>query len=201
MIRTILVSIAVVGALAGCGSDSKSSKTSSATDATSAESSSDPTSAAPADDHAAAVAAFAIEQAKTAGFNYDADCVAGVVAKLNDADLELLYTSTLDTSPDPSTPELSADGQALSGDLFACAKTGGADHELVDSVLADLEASGSTAGIDLDCAKTQLATLSNEQLEALRDAKPDSTDPKVAAAAFVLLDCLTLPDATATSGS
>lgn len=202
MIRALIATTALATTLVACGADSRSSTAStngSTGSSATVGSSADNAGSTPAatSDHATTVIDYAIAQAATAGFTYDRVCVTGVVAKLSDADLELLYESTLTST----SPHLSDGGQALGDDLFACSQVGDANQTLVDQVVAKIEADGSASGLDPACVQTRLATLSDEQLQALLDSGPETTDPKARGAAFVLLDCLRLPDATATATS
>jgi hypothetical protein len=124
--------------------------------------------------------------------------VATLVAKLSDADVGLLATAAADTSPDATTPPLSAEGEARGNSILDCSQ-GSTNQDLIDQAAAVVLGQDSTGLLDTDCLNTKLATLSDEQLQLIIDSDPTSTDPRLSAAAFTLFECLTQPDSSTAS--
>jgi len=125
-----------------------------------------------------------------------------LVAQLSPEDLALLDAASADTSPDATDPELSDEGEVLGEQVVECLVDGEADPALVTAAKERLLSEGSN-GIDTECLETNLAKLDDAQLQALIDAEPDTTDPKVLSAASLVLGCYSFDtgDSAPASGS
>jgi hypothetical protein len=128
MYRTLMLGIAVAGlALAGCGSDGGGDGASGDLGGPQA-----------------AAAAATIESASSSGLQLDEACVNDLAAQLSDEDAEAIVSGGDDA-------EISAEGQALGGELLGCADA----DALVDAIIAGINESGQE--IDEDCARAELA--------------------------------------------
>lgn len=105
------------------------------------------------DDQRAVVVNSVLSSALGAGLTMDKGCVAGVVAKLSDADLALLAEAL--GRHDGSRPDLSAEGTDLADELNSCAQLNGDATE---------SSSGSASAEDV-CAKVD-----SSKIAALNDS-------------------------------
>ncbi len=154
--------------LAACGSDDKGS----------------------ASDPRATVVDSIVARMKQFGFEADRACVADLVRQLDDADFALMEAATQNTATDATDPELSEAGEALGDQMGECLDQKNADSPLIDEVLAAFESSDHAGmTLDEDCARKQLGTLGDEQLQAFLDLGPDTTDVQAAPGQLALLGC------------
>ncbi len=143
-----------------------------------------------ASDPRGAVADAIVARMKQFGFQADRECVAGLVGQLDDADFALMEAATKDTAPDATDPELSEAGEALGDQMSECLDQKNAESPLIQEVL-DVFESSDHAGmtLDEDCARKQLGTLGDDQLQAFLDLGPDTTDVQAAPGQLALLGC------------
>jgi hypothetical protein len=184
--------------VAACSSDSKSSSTTSsaASDSTTAGSPAGTAgSGSGSSSDVQAVTARVVTEASKVGYSLDEACVAKLVATLPPADLALLADAAGDTTPGATTPALSSAGDAIGSSILKCSK-GSSNQALIDQAAAVVLGQESTSSLDPECVKKQLATLSDEQLQLIVDSGPESTDPRLGAAAYALFDCVGLTDST-----
>jgi hypothetical protein len=191
----------VVG-MAACSSDAKSTATTAADTAAAGAATSDavPTDATLSgdpDDARQTVAAFTIAQGAQFGYTLDEDCVAGVVAKLSDADVTLLAESTLDTAPGATSPPLSDEGEQLGTMVLDCAKTN-TNTDLVEQASQTILGSANGGSLDPDCVRKSFSRLTDEQLQLVIDSGPESTDERLQPVGISLLDCLDTSSDTVT---
>lgn len=202
--------LAFVGGIAACSSDANSTATTKAT-AGVATTEAAPTDATPTDqestgatlsgdpnDARQTVVAFTIAQGAQFGYTLDEECVAGVVAKLSDADVTLLAESTLDTAPGATSPPLSDEGEQLGTTVLDCAKTN-TNTDLVERAAQTILGSANGGSLDPDCVRTSFARLTDEQLQLVIDSGPESTDERLQPVGISLLDCLDTSSDTATA--
>jgi hypothetical protein len=186
----------IVGA-AACSSDSKSSSTTSSagSDTTTAASPPGTAGAGTSTDDVRAVTTRIVVEAGKVGYTLDEACVAKLVATLPKDDLTALADAAADTTPGATTPALSAAGDEIGSSILKCSK-GSSNQDLIDQAAAVVLGQESTSSLDPACIKKQLATLSDEQLQLIIDSGPESTDPRLGAAAYALFDCVGLTDTT-----
>lgn len=87
------------------------------------------------------------------GLELDADCVRDVAGKLSDDDAAKMVEAGVD-----GNPELSADAEALSNEMFSCFDT----DALVDQIVAEMGGEG----VDADCLKRVLDDQGVESLDS-----------------------------------
>lgn len=141
-----------------------------------------------------------IERAAEAGFAYDRECVDKLIAQLSDSDLALLGQIVSNTDPSTTDPTLSPEGEDIGEQTQECAGNQ-ADPALVDQAAEVLLESDDGASLDADCVRKNLALLDEGTLQLIAQNVPDSTDPRLAGAAFALFECaFSTSDDAATSG-
>lgn len=132
-----------------------------------------------------------VRDGAAAGVTLDPECVAGVAGALSDEDLALLVGAAATTEPDTTDPQLSAEGDALAEQLFGCIQSD-APAALIEQATQRVLDSPDGGVIDGDCLRRAFAVLSEDQLQLIIDAAPDSTDPKLTMAAGIVLSCADL---------
>ena len=179
--RAVLVAVASAALIpAACGSDAKSGTK--------------------LDTNRQIVVDYSIADAAKVGYDLDRDCLAKLALQLSDADAALLAESTKNTSPDATTPELSDAGESIGNMVLDCAK-GSTNQALIGKAVDAVLAQSGSEALDRSCVEKNFAHLNDEQLQLIIDAGPDSTDPKLQAAAFALFDCLDFGTDTSTATS
>jgi hypothetical protein len=177
-LRRIVICSALAVGVAACSSDKKSASTTTAT--------------LPAADSAAiraTVVSFTLQQGTLLGYVLDVDCVTKIVAQLSDADAALLASGTVDTSPDATTPALSAAGEALGARIDECA-IGSNDTDLVAAAVEKVMSSPGGVDLDLVCVEDAFSKLSDAQLHVVVESATDSTDARLQPIGVALFPCL-----------
>lgn len=139
--RLISVLAAGVLALAACGSDSGGS-------------------GAQGDAADAAIAA-----AQEQGIELDEDCVNDVASKLSDEDAQAI----VDAGPDGDA-ELSAEGEAIGGELFGCAD----NDDIVDAFIEEMKGTGQE--FDEECVRDGLKDVDLAGLAASEEGDGGAPD-------------------------
>lgn len=179
--------------------ESTDDTTDGTTDGTTVDSTGATTGSSAGGDDREKIVEFTVSSAGGAGLELDRDCVIGVVDQLSDDDAAQLAASQAGDAPEAA---LSPEGEALGETLVDCI-VGSDDEALIAQVVDKLLIEGGS-GVDEECVRTNVAKLNDEQLHLVLDAEtgstgPESTDPQLQSAAFLLRDCGEL-DPTATTG-
>jgi hypothetical protein len=186
---SVAIALGATACSSGSSSSSSTSASSPSSGAVTTVGSTPVTSSGDPSTDRQAVVDFTVSRAAVVGYTLDPTCVTGVVAKLTDADAALLAKSTLDTAPDATAPVLSAEGEALGNSVLDCA-IGSQDTALVAAAAAKVLGSPGGNTLDADCVRTNMARLSDDQLNFYLGAETDSTDPRLQTIGFSLFDCL-----------
>jgi len=174
MKKSIVASLAVgVLLLAACGSDSEGSSDTTSTDGTESSvttESSEPESSDSdgADGVQGEAAASFIAAATESGITPDEDCVNELAAQLSDEDAQAI----VDSQPDGS-PELSAEGAALTAQLPTCVS----NDDLLEAYITQLKATGQE--FDEECVREGLEGVDFAELVSAEDAATEEALSKV----------------------
>ena len=146
MKKSILASLAVgVLVFAACGSDSDGASDTTPTDGSGSSVTTESSdSDSPGGVQGEAAEAF-IAAAADSGITPDEDCVHDLAAQLSDEDAQAI----VDSQPDGS-PELSAEGTALTAQLPSCVS----NDDLLEAYITQLKATGQT--FDEECVRDGL---------------------------------------------